>query len=144
MWLEAFSDPGPALARGTVLGVGLDLVYVRRAARLLEVHGEALLRRILHPNELGKGDSLGRSPDSLATILAAKEAFFKALGDGVAGPLDWPQVEVGVNGAAFLKPWGPALDAIFERKATDILFTHGEAADVRFAVAILWRSDHGR
>ncbi len=144
MWLEAFSDPGPAAVRGTVLGVGLDLVRVGRVARLLDAHGEALLRRVLHPNELGAGDGLGRSPGSLATVLAAKEAFFKALGDGVAGPLDWSQVEVSVNGAESLTPRGPALDAIYARGITDILFTHGAAADVRVAVAILWRGDHGR
>lgn len=144
MWLEAFSDPVPAAGNGTVLGVGFDLVHVERAARLLEVHGEALLGRILHPNELGAGDGLGRSPDSFATVLAAKEAFFKALGDGVTGPLDWPQVEVSVNGAASLTPRGPALNAIRERGVTDVRFTCGEAADARFAVTILWRNNHGR
>jgi len=144
MWREGFSDPGPPAVRGTVLGVGLDLVPVERAARLLEAHGEALLRRVLHPNELGAGHGLGRSPDSLATALAAKEAFFKALGDGVAGPLDWPQVEVGANGAGSLTTHGPALDAICARGVTDIRFTYGAAAGLRVAVAILWRDAHGR
>ncbi len=142
MWMEAFSDPLWTAVDGAVLGVGVDLVRVDRAARLLEVHGEPLLRRILHANE-GAKDALPLSPDHFATVLAAKEAFFKALGHGVAGPLDWPQVEVRVSREPSLTPWGPALDAIRERGVTHILFDFGEAADVRCAFAILWRDDHG-
>jgi len=143
MWMEAFSDSVSAPADGTVIGVGLDLVQVDRAARLLKVHGETLLRRIFLDAE-GTRDDLCLPPDHFATVLAAKEAFFKALGHGLAGPLDWPQVEVRATEEACLTPRGPTLDAALERGVTHILFNVGAAADVRFAFAILWRDSHGR
>lgn len=143
MWMEAFCDPRPAAGDATVLGVGLDLVHVDRAARLLEVHGEALLYRLFHQNELEGLAGLRLSAERLATVLAAKEAFFKALGQGVVRPLDWPHVEVRVTGQVSLTPRGPALEAARERGVTNILFDVGEAADARFAVATLWRSRYG-
>jgi len=140
MWMEAFGDPVLAPVDGAVLGVGLDLVHVDRAARLLEAHGVALLRRVLHA---GTSDDLRLPPDHLATVLAAKEAFFKALGHGVARPLDWPEIEIRATGAAPPAPRGAVLDPALERGATPILFTVGAAADARFALVVLWRDSHG-
>jgi holo-[acyl-carrier protein] synthase len=67
-----------------VTGIGIDIVRVQRLKRWLASPG--LLERYFHPQELaaalsrGKGDVL-----SLAARFAAKEAFGKALGTGLAG-----------------------------------------------------------
>lgn len=143
MWMEAFCNPLSAREADPVLGVGLDLVHVDRAARLLEAHGEMLLRRILHDNER-RGKGLRPSPEHLATVLAAKEAFFKALGHGLAGPFDWPQAEVRAKDGATLTPRGPALAALQARGVTHILFNIGELGNIRFAFTILWRNGHAR
>jgi phosphopantetheinyl transferase (holo-ACP synthase) len=131
--MEAFCNPLSARQVDPVLGVGLDLVHVDRAARLLETHGETLLRSDLRP-----------FPEHLATVLAAKEAFFKALGHGLAGPFDWPQVEVRAKDGATLTPRGPALAAVQARGVTHILFNIGELGNVRFVFTILWRNGHAR
>jgi holo-[acyl-carrier protein] synthase len=67
-----------------VTGVGIDIVRVQRLKRWLSSPG--LLERYFHPQEIeaclskGKGDA-----HSLAARFAAKEAFGKALGTGLAG-----------------------------------------------------------
>jgi len=67
-----------------ITGIGVDMVQVRRMDRWRGVSG--LLDRYFHPHELaavlakGYGASL-----SLAARFAAKEAFGKALGTGLAG-----------------------------------------------------------
>jgi holo-[acyl-carrier protein] synthase len=67
-----------------ILGVGIDIVHVGRIRHWESVHG--LVERYFHPEEVadararGAGESL-----SLAARFAAKEAFGKALGTGLAG-----------------------------------------------------------
>ena len=67
-----------------ILGVGIDIVHVGRIRHWESVPG--LVERFFHPEEAaaararGAGESL-----SLAARFAAKEAFGKALGTGLAG-----------------------------------------------------------
>ena len=67
-----------------ITGIGIDIVRIQRLKRWLATPG--LLERFFHPQELeaslsrGKGDAY-----SLAARFAAKEAFGKALGTGLAG-----------------------------------------------------------
>lgn len=67
-----------------ILGIGVDVVHVRRIEHWLTVPG--LPERFFHPEELSaarsRGDTLALS---LAARFAAKEAFGKALGTGLAG-----------------------------------------------------------
>jgi len=67
-----------------ILGIGVDVVHVGRIRHWESVPG--LVERYFHPEEAadararGAGESL-----SLAARFAAKEAFGKALGTGLAG-----------------------------------------------------------
>ncbi|MBI2940297.1 MAG: 4'-phosphopantetheinyl transferase superfamily protein [Chloroflexi bacterium] len=63
--------------------IGIDLVSIPRAARLTKER--AFLERAFHPSEVAD-----TRIEHLAGVLAAKEAFFKAVG---IGP-DWLAVEV--------------------------------------------------
>ncbi len=68
-----------------ILGVGLDIVHI---SRMKEWRGKrGLLERYFHPEELEDAHKKGvRGVDhSLAARFAAKEAFGKALGTGLAG-----------------------------------------------------------
>jgi holo-[acyl-carrier protein] synthase len=67
-----------------IIGVGVDVVHVKRLERWRTIPG--LLERYFHPQELSA--ALERGPGatlSLAARFAAKEAFGKALGTGLAG-----------------------------------------------------------
>lgn len=66
-----------------IVGIGVDVVHVRRLERWLAVPG--LPERYFHPQELSAALSKGGKAAalSLAARFAAKEAFGKALGTGL-------------------------------------------------------------
>lgn len=67
-----------------IIGIGVDVVHVRRLERWLSVPG--LPERFFHPDELESAKSRGHAAAlSLAARFAAKEAFGKALGTGLRG-----------------------------------------------------------
>ncbi|MDR0584105.1 MAG: holo-ACP synthase [Treponema sp.] len=67
-----------------IAGIGVDIVHVRRMERWHGIPG--LLERYFHPRELAAALSRGSGASlSLAARFAAKEAFGKALGTGLAG-----------------------------------------------------------
>lgn len=77
-----------------IVGVGMDLVQVRRVHELLERRGERALARLFTAAEAARCQG-GRSPrESFAARFAAKEAFFKALGTGWGRGGAWTEVEV--------------------------------------------------
>lgn len=77
-----------------IIGTGMDLVSVARFDAFLRRRGEPGLRRLFTPSELEYCRGLARPTPSLAARFAAKEAFLKALGTGLAGGLRWTEVEV--------------------------------------------------
>ena len=67
-----------------ITGIGIDIVRIQRLKRWLATPG--LLERYFHPQELAASLSKGKGDvHSLAARFAAKEAFGKALGTGLAG-----------------------------------------------------------
>jgi len=67
-----------------IVGVGIDVVHVTRMRRWRGIPG--LLERYFHPDELSAVIEKGSGTElSLAARFAAKEAFGKALGTGLAG-----------------------------------------------------------
>ena len=66
-----------------ILGIGSDLVDVRRIARAIERHGERFLERIFTATERAKAEGRARKVETYAKRFAAKEACAKALGTGL-------------------------------------------------------------
>jgi holo-[acyl-carrier protein] synthase len=67
-----------------IIGIGVDVVHVNRLERWRDIPG--LLARYFHPDELSAALEKGSGAIiSLAARFAAKEAFGKALGTGLAG-----------------------------------------------------------
>ncbi len=119
-----------------ILGVGIDLCEVGRMEEALEKGG--FLERFFAPGEqtyiLSRGK--GRA-ESMAGHFAAKEAGLKALGCGIALPLDEICVDHDERGAPFFRLTGQVL-ALFERcggKALWLSITH--TRETAAAVAIL-------
>lgn len=85
-----------------IYGIGTDVVLVRRIEDLLGRYGERFARRVLGPDELeefrrraGRGaHGGGYSARYLAKRFAAKEAFSKALGLGLRGPMTLLSLQV--------------------------------------------------
>ena len=66
-----------------IIGIGSDLMDIRRIERSLERHGERFVARIYTEVERARAERLSRPAASYAKRFAAKEACAKALGTGV-------------------------------------------------------------
>jgi holo-[acyl-carrier protein] synthase len=67
---------------GMILGLGSDLVDIRRIEKVLERHGDRFIQRIFTPVEVAKAERRATRIDTYAKRFAAKEACSKALGTG--------------------------------------------------------------
>ncbi|HEY1363296.1 MAG TPA: holo-ACP synthase [Xanthobacteraceae bacterium] len=77
-----------------ILGIGSDLVDVRRIERAIERHGERFLDRIFTATERSKAEGRVRSSETYAKRFAAKEACAKALGTGLRAGVFWRDLGV--------------------------------------------------
>jgi holo-[acyl-carrier protein] synthase len=68
-----------------ILGIGSDLIDIRRIQRSIERHGERFLARVYTDLERARADGRGARYASYAKRFAAKEACAKALGTGISG-----------------------------------------------------------
>ena len=118
-------------------GVGTDIVRVARLAEALARHGARFAERILDASERA---AFAAAPDParlLAKRFAAKEAFGKALGTGVAAPATLHAVRVGHD--ALGKPLFEFSPALAEHMRQHGLHAHLSLSDetdyvVAFAV----------
>jgi holo-[acyl-carrier protein] synthase len=77
-----------------ILGVGSDLIDVRRIARTMERHGERFLARIFTAAERETADARVKRCETYAKRFAAKEACAKALGTGLRAGVFWRDMGV--------------------------------------------------
>jgi len=85
--------PGHASIQGGDELIGIDLVDVRRLEQLLS-RSPAFARRYFSAAERRECKSKPNPSRHLAACLAAKEAFVKALGESVLGPIALAEIEV--------------------------------------------------
>jgi holo-[acyl-carrier protein] synthase len=95
-----------------ILGLGIDIVRVSRIERWLDE--PYILERFFHEEEIGDSKRRGKgAASSLAARFAAKEAFGKALGTGLADlRLKEIKVENDRNGKPSLALSGTAKDRL--------------------------------
>ena len=77
-----------------ILGVGSDIVDVRRIEQVIARHGERFLSRIFTATERAKADRRARRSETYAKRFAAKEACAKALGTGLREGVFWRDMGV--------------------------------------------------
>ena len=85
-----------------IYGIGTDVVQVERIVDLLARYGDRFARRVLGPGELTEfqrrrsrgGHGPAYSARYLAKRFAAKEAYSKALGLGLRGPMTLLSLQV--------------------------------------------------
>ena len=76
-----------------IVGLGMDLVDIKRLTKSYERHGQHFAAHILTPTELAAMPA-GRPGEYLAARFAAKEAGAKALGTGFSGGVSFQDFEV--------------------------------------------------
>ena len=77
-----------------ILGIGSDLIDIRRVEKVIERHGERFLSRIFTDVERAKAERRNRTVDTYAKRFAAKEACSKALGTGIRQGVWWRDMGV--------------------------------------------------
>ena len=77
-----------------IIGLGSDLIDIRRIEKSLERHGERFVSRIFTDVERRKSDGRRARAASYAKRFAAKEACAKALGTGIARGVYWRDMGV--------------------------------------------------
>jgi holo-[acyl-carrier protein] synthase len=97
-----------------IIGLGSDIVDVRRIERVIEKYGDRFLDRIYTPAERAKAERRTTRVETYAKRFAAKEACAKALGTGFRCGVFWRDLGV-VNlpgGRPTMKLTGGALQRL--------------------------------
>ncbi|MGQ2906530.1 MAG: holo-ACP synthase [Aliihoeflea sp.] len=77
-----------------IVGIGSDLIDIRRIEKTIERHGERFINRVFTEIEKEKSDRRKLRAASYAKRFAAKEACAKALGTGLARGVFWRDMGV--------------------------------------------------
>ena len=77
-----------------IIGLGNDLIDIRRIAATIERFGDRFLDRVFTPEERRKSDRRQQRAASYAKRFAAKEACSKALGTGFRRGVFWRDMGV--------------------------------------------------
>ncbi|GHV77328.1 holo-[acyl-carrier-protein] synthase [Spirochaetia bacterium] len=124
-----------------IVGIGVDVVYVRRLERWQSIPG--LLERYFHPQELFASLARGSAASlSLAARFAAKEALGKALGTGLAGIVLRDILVVNRhNGQPAIEVFGTAAAALERSGATKIHLSLTHERENAIAMVVLENED---
>jgi holo-[acyl-carrier protein] synthase len=77
-----------------IIGIGSDLIDIRRIEKAIERYGDRFLDRIFTETERRKSDRRANRAASYAKRFAAKEACAKALGTGFSHGVFWRDMGV--------------------------------------------------
>ena len=77
-----------------ILGLGSDLIDIRRIEKTLERYGERFIDRVFTDIEQKKSEGRKQRAASYAKRFAAKEACSKALGTGIRAGVYWRDMGV--------------------------------------------------
>ena len=122
-----------------ILGIGIDLVAVARIEKLRARRGQRGLQRLLTARELEHCLGQSASGPSLAARVAAKEAYYKAIGTGIGAHGGWRDVEVARrdNGRPLLILHGAAARHARERGVRRVHLALTHTGDVAAATVAL-------
>lgn len=119
-----------------IIGVGIDIVHIDRMKRWTVIPG--IFERYFHPDEIREAESRGKTAVmSFAARFAAKEAFGKALGTGLAGiHLKDIHVMNDINGKPGIVAYGSARRAMQAAGGSSVhlSLTHDHAGAIAVAV----------
>ena len=117
-----------------ILGIGSDLVDIRRIEQVIGRHGDRFLDRVFTPIERAKAHRRLNPSATYAKRFAAKEACAKALGTGMRSGVFWRDIGV-VNlasGQPTLKLTRGALDRL------EAITPPGTEARIHLTIADEW------
>lgn len=113
-----------------IIGIGNDLIDIRRVEKTLARHGARFTTRIFTEIERAKSDRRHNRAASYAKRFAAKEACSKALGTGLSRGVFWR--DMGVVNLAGGKPTMALTGGAAERLAE--ITPDGHDADIHLTI----------
>lgn len=122
-----------------IAGIGTDIVAIERFQRFIDANNNALLERVFKEGELSACSARKNSAACYAARFAAKEAFLKALGTGLADGLSWQDMEVvkDQHGKPDLLLSGRALELFRARKLGKLFLSLSHDGGSAIAMVIL-------
>ena len=91
-------NPREPDGQGMIIGIGSDLIDIRRVAKVIERHGDRFLDRVFTDAERARAGRRAKSEKMVvatyAKRFAAKEACSKALGTGIRRGVWWRDMGV--------------------------------------------------
>ena len=120
-----------------IFGIGTDIVDIERIEN--RITNPEFLKLVFTPDEITYCNRSAQSAERFAGRFAAKEAFFKALGTGISGDLEFHQAEVvnDDNGRPSLILTGTALQKVNELVIRNIHLSISHEKKYATAVVIL-------
>lgn len=122
-----------------ILGIGTDVIEVKRVGDVVQRHGERFLRRIFTDNEIAYCSARKNAALHYAGRFAAKEAAFKAMGRGWGGDIGWKDVEVTnlPSGAPQISFHGKALETVAEMKMSRAFVSISHVQEMATAIVVI-------
>jgi holo-[acyl-carrier protein] synthase len=128
-----------------VVGIGVDVFSVRRMARELSKDGVGLRESLFTPGEIAYCEGKRSPAPHYAARFAAKEALYKALGDGQppGGGASWRDAEVrnDASGRSRLVLHGALKDAASGVRADRIFLSLSHTREWAVATVVLESSE---
>lgn len=122
---------------GEVLGIGCDIVNVARIVRMAQRDPYVFLERVMGMQERAEMEAR-HDWMRCARHVAAKEAFFKALGTGLTGSLRWTDAQVVyVENKAQLLISGAAQLLMRETGGSRLALSMASSGDYAMATVVL-------
>ena len=108
-----------------ILGVGSDLIDIRRIEAAIARFGDRFIDRIFTEAERRRCERRANPGPSYARRFAAKEAVSKAFGTGIGKAMGWRSIDIQKkpSGEPFLVLSGPAEELATKRGVTAALVT---------------------
>ena len=113
-----------------IIGIGSDLIDIRRIEKTLDRYGERFIERVFTPIEVRRSERRKQRAASYAKRFAAKEACAKALGTGLNQGVFWR--DMGVVNLPSGKPTMALTGGAAERLA--VILPTGTRAEIHLTI----------
>lgn len=129
-----------------ILGIGTDIVEVKRIEKLLASKREEFLSRVFSKAEARYCEAKARPAVHFAARFAAKEAFMKALGTGWAKGVGFGDITVRNDdeGKPSLEIAGKARELLDEKGPTWLWLSLSHTREFALAVAVIESGAQGK
>ncbi|MGI6457120.1 MAG: holo-ACP synthase [bacterium] len=78
----------------SIIGIGMDIIYISRIQASMERFGERFLKRVFHPVEVEMAFRRKKCAEYLAGCFCVKEAALKAFGDFPGRGIPWSDIYI--------------------------------------------------